>query len=76
VFSLRRHGNSKRFTLHVTNLGEQQRSGVTLALQLPKPRQCRVFPNSIKLKQAWTNGRLEITLGALDVHAAILIDCE
>ena len=76
VFSLRQQVGSNRYVLHVVDLREQKRSGMSCSLPLPaRPRQVQAYPSSVKVEHRWSNGRCTITLGEFEVHAAIALDC-
>ena len=76
VFSLRQQVTSNYYVLHVVDLREQKRSGMSCSLPLPaKLKQVQAYPSSVKVTYDWSNGQCTITLKEFEVHTAIVFDC-
>ena len=76
VFSLRQQVGSNRYVLHIIDLREQKRSGMSFSLPLPaKPKQARAYPPSVRVEHVRSSSRCTTTLGEFEVHAATAFDC-
>jgi hypothetical protein len=77
VFSLRQQVASNRHVLHVVDLRDLKRSEMSFRLPLPNnPRHVQPYPSSVTIEHEWSNGGCAITLRELEIHAAIVFDCD
>jgi hypothetical protein len=73
VFSLRKQVTSNRYVLHVIDLINPIRIGLSCNLSLPlKLTHVRAYPASVDVSTTWSDGRCTITLGEFEAHAAIV----